>query len=94
MHANASLATNASVSEGPAFGTETDGPTAFRAKGLGVTKNLLTAIDFEIESARTLSRVWHAEPGGHVYLVRTLERISEHLKALHAIKAAINEADR
>jgi hypothetical protein len=93
MHANASGSTNAFAAKGRPFGKETDSPTALMAESLGITKGFLKAIDFEITAARCLSGVWQAEPEGPVYLVRTLERISEHLKALQAIQAAIFEAE-
>jgi hypothetical protein len=51
----------------------------------------VTAIDFEVESARSLYGRWNAEPKSDVYLLRTLERISEHLRALHAIQADLND---
>jgi hypothetical protein len=93
MHANAAGSTNAFAAKGRPFGRETDSPTALIAESLGVTKSFLKAIDFEITAARSLGDVWQAEPEGHVYLVRTLERISEHLKALQAVQAAIFEAE-
>jgi hypothetical protein len=92
MHRNASGSTNAFAAKGRPFGKETDSPTGLIAESLGVTKGFLKAIDFEITAARSLSGVWQEEPEGHVYLVRTLERMSEHLKALQAIQAAIFEA--
>ena len=53
----------------------------------------VTAIDFEVASAQCLYGVWQAHRQGDVYLMRSLERISEHMKALHAIQATLNESE-
>ncbi|MGD0629351.1 MAG: hypothetical protein ABR987_08355 [Terracidiphilus sp.] len=92
MHTDTSGPANAFAAKGRPFGKETDSPSALIAESLGVTTGFLKAIDFEITAARNLSGVWQAEPEGHVYMVRTLERMSEHLRALQAIQAAIFEA--
>jgi hypothetical protein len=92
MHASNSESTNAYATKGSAFGNETDSLSASDAKSLKVVTGILTAIDFEIAAARSLSRVWHAEPGGHVYMVRTLERIAEHTTALRVIQAGLKSA--
>jgi len=52
----------------------------------------VTAIDFEVASAQCLYGVWQSHRQGDVYLKRTLERISEHMKALHAIEATLSES--
>ena len=49
----------------------------------------VTAIDFEVAAARCLYGVWHEQRHGDVYLIRTVERIAEHLKALQAIQAKL-----
>jgi hypothetical protein len=51
----------------------------------------VTAIDFEVEAARSLYGAWHAQHQGEIYLIRTLDRISEHLRALQAIQAELGE---
>jgi hypothetical protein len=50
----------------------------------------VTAIDFEVEAARCLYGSWQAQRQGDVFLIRTLDRISEHLKALQAIQASLS----
>jgi hypothetical protein len=52
----------------------------------------VTAIDFEVAAASSLYGVWHAQHQGEMYLIRTLERISEHLRALQAIQAEFSES--
>jgi hypothetical protein len=52
----------------------------------------VTAIDFEVASAQCLYGVWQSHRQGDVYLIRTLERISEHMKALHAIHETLGES--
>ena len=72
---------SASVSEGPRL-----------AQGfLNAIDFEVTAIDFEVEAARSLYGVWHAQHQGEIYLIRTLDRISEHLRALQAIQAEVGE---
>jgi hypothetical protein len=92
MHASDSESTDAYAMKGSAFGNEMDGLSASDAKSLSVVTGLLTAIDFEIAAARSLSGAWHAEPGGHVYMVRTLERIAAHTTALRVIQAGLKSA--
>jgi hypothetical protein len=43
-----------------------------------------TSIDFEVASALSLCVGWHAEQRGEVYMIRTLQRIADHMKALQA----------
>ncbi len=63
------------------------------AKGLLAAIDFeVTAIDFEVASAQCLYGVWQSHRQGDVYLIRTLERISEHMKALHAIQATLSES--
>ena len=56
MHASNSESTNAYATKGSAFGNETDSLSASDAKSLKVVTGILTAIDFEIAAARSLSR--------------------------------------
>jgi hypothetical protein len=65
-----------------------------RAKGLLEAIDFeVTAIDFEVASAQCLYGVWQSHRQGDVYLIRTLDRISEHMKALHAIQAKLSEPE-
>jgi hypothetical protein len=80
------------VREAPALAKETNGPSTSSAEGLSLAKGFLTAIDFEIAAAQSLCGPWHAEQHGNVYLNRSLERISEHMKALKAIHATLNKS--
>ena len=57
-----------------------------------LAKDFLTAIDFEVEAALSLCGGWHADWKGDIYLVRTLERISDHLRALKAVQATVNQS--
>jgi hypothetical protein len=67
--------------------------SARRAKGLLEAIDFeVTAIDFEVASAQCLYGVWQSHRQGDVYLIRTLDRISEHMKALHAIQATLSES--
>jgi len=68
------------------------------SEGLPLAQGLLnaiefevTAIDFEVEAARSLYGVWHAQHQGEIYLIRTLDRISEHLRALQAIQTEVGD---
>jgi hypothetical protein len=66
--------------------------SARRAQGLLAAIDFeVTAIDFEVASAQCLYGVWQSHRQGDVYLIRTLNRISEHMKALHAIQATLSE---
>ena len=51
----------------------------------------VTSIDFEVASALSLCVGWHAEQRGDIYMIRTLQRIAEHMKALQAVQASINQ---
>lgn len=51
----------------------------------------VTAIDFEVASALSLCVGWHEQQNGDIYLIRTLQRIAEHMKALQAIQATLNQ---
>jgi hypothetical protein len=67
--------------------------SARRAKGLLEAIDFeVTAIDFEVASAQCLYGVWQSHRQGDVYLIRTLDRISAHMKALHAIQATLSES--
>jgi len=52
----------------------------------------VTAIDFEVAAALSLYGGWDAQHKGEVYLLRTLERIAEHMKALLEIQATLNQS--
>jgi len=78
-----------SLCEAPALDEETDGLSGTSAESLRLAKGFMTAIDFEVAAAHCLSLTWHAERYGDVYLNRSLERISEHMKALKVIHAAL-----
>ena len=100
MSAHASMLPNAYtgpefvpfVCEDPALANETGFPPESSAESLRLEKGFLTAIDFEVAAAVSLCAAWHADWRGDVYLIRTLERISEHLKALKAIRATVNQS--
>jgi len=51
----------------------------------------VTAIDFEVASALSLCAGWHAQQQGDVYLIRSLQRIAEHMKALQAIQETLSQ---
>lgn len=51
----------------------------------------VTAIDFEVASALSLCAGWHAQQDGDVYLIRTLQRIAEHMKALQSIQESLSQ---
>jgi hypothetical protein len=51
----------------------------------------VTAIDFEVASALSLCVGWHDQQDGDIYLIRTLQRIAENMKALQAIQATLNQ---
>jgi hypothetical protein len=80
------------VREAPVLPKETTGLSASSAESLRLATGFLTAIDFEIAAAQSLSGSWHAEQHGHVYLNRSLERISEHMKALRALHGTLNKS--
>jgi hypothetical protein len=73
------------VREAPALAKETNGLSASGAESLRLASGFLTAIDFEVAAAQSLCGPWHAEQRGEVYMNRSLDRISEHMKALKAI---------
>jgi hypothetical protein len=87
------------VREAAPLAKESDNHSALGAESLRRAKALLTAIDFEVTSidfevaaALSLCGAWHAEQQGDVYLVRTLHRIAEHMKALQGIQATLNHS--
>ncbi len=98
MFAHASILTNAYA--GPEFGPldrqalasadESDTPSASAAENLRLANNSLTVIDFEVSAALSLCGGWHADWKADIYLVRTLERIAEHLKALKEMQAVVS----
>lgn len=51
----------------------------------------VTAIDFEVSSALSLCVGWHDRQDGDIYLIRTLQRISEHMKALQAVQESLGQ---
>lgn len=81
------------VREAPALVKETESLSRSGAEGHGLAEGFLTAIDFEVAAALCLYRGWHAERKGDVYLIRTLERISEHLKAMKALEPTLNPSE-
>lgn len=78
--------------ETPALGEESGSQPAPSADNLMLTRGFLTAIDFEVSAALSLCGGWHADWKSDVYLVRTLERIADHLKALKAIQAVADQS--
>ncbi len=100
MFAHASILTNAYAGpefapferESPVLAEESDSLSESNAESLRLTQGFLTAIDFEVEAALSLRSGWHADWKADIYLVRTLERIADHLKALKAMQATANEA--
>lgn len=77
---------------------ERDGPQVSGAETLKLARGFLeaidfevTAIDFEVAAALCLSGSRQAQHEGEVYLVRTLERIAEHMKSLQAIQTSLNQ---
>jgi hypothetical protein len=51
----------------------------------------VNAIDFEVASALSLCVGWHDRQDGDIYLIRTLQRIAEHMKALQAIQESLSQ---
>jgi hypothetical protein len=85
------------VREAAPLAKESDSHSASGSESLRRAKAFLTAIDFEVTSidfevaaALSLCGGWHAEQQGDVYLIRTLQRIAEHMKALQGIQATLN----
>jgi len=76
----------------PVLAEESDSLSESNAENLRLAKGFLTAIDFEVSAALSLCGGWHADWKGDIYLVRTLERISDHLKALKAIQTTVNQS--
>jgi hypothetical protein len=79
-------------------GKESDSPSTSSAESLRRAKALLaaidfevTSIDFEVTSALSLCVAWHDRKDGDIYLIRTLQRIAEHMKSLHAAQATLNQ---
>lgn len=67
--------------------------SARRAKAFLTAIDLeVTSIDFEVAAALSLCGGWHAQQQGDVYMIRTLQRIAEHMKALQAIRATLNQS--
>ena len=79
------------IRDAAASGKESDGPSASSAESLRRAKALLAAIDFEVTSALSLCVAWHDRKDGDIYLIRTLQRIAEHMKSLHAAQATLNQ---
>ncbi len=73
--------------EAPVWAEESDGQSLSSAENVRLAKGFITAIDFEVVAALSLCGGWHADWKDDIYLVRTLERIAGHLKALKAIQA-------
>lgn len=78
--------------ESPVSAEESDSLSESSAESLRLAKGFLTAIDFEVAAALSLCGSWHADWKADVYLIRTLERIADHLKALKATQATADEA--
>jgi hypothetical protein len=77
---------------------ESESQSAAVAEGQRRAKALLsaidfevTSIDFEVASALSLCVGWHDQQHGDIYLIRTLQRIAEHMKALQTIQATLNQ---
>jgi hypothetical protein len=86
------------VRETAPLAKESDSQSALGAESLRRAKALMTAIDFEVSSidfevasALSLCAGWHAEQRGDIYMIRTLQRIAEHMKALQAVQASISQ---
>jgi hypothetical protein len=87
------------VCEAPALAKETDRVSVSSAENAKLAKGFLsaidlevTAIDFEVASALSLCVGWKAQNLSDVYLIRTLQRIAEHMKALQVIQATLNQS--
>jgi hypothetical protein len=100
VFAHASILTNAYAgsefaqfeAETAALAEESHSQSASSAESLRLAKSALTAIDFEVAAALSLRGGWHADWKADIYLVRTLERIAEHLGALKAIQATVDQS--
>ena len=100
MFAHAAILTNAYA--GPEFepfecetdvlAEESDSQSESSAESLRLAKGFLTAIDFEVAAALSLCGGWHTDWKADIYLIRTLERIADHLKALKAIQAMADQS--
>jgi len=69
-----------------------DSQSESSAENLKLANSALTVIDFEVAAALSLCSGWNADWKADVYLVRTLERISGHLKALKAAQGAADQS--
>jgi hypothetical protein len=78
--------------ETAALAGEPESQSALSAESLRFAQGTLTAIDFEVAAALSLCGGWHADWKADVYLVRTLERIADHLKALKATQATAGQS--
>lgn len=73
--------------ETPVSAEEPESRSVSGAESVKLANGFITAIDFEVVAALSLCGGWHADWKDDIYLVRTLERIAGHLKALKAIQA-------
>ncbi len=100
MFANAAILTKAYAGpefvplecETPVLAEESDSQSEASAESLRLAKSFITAIDFEVAAALSLCNAWRADWKDDLYLVRTLERIADHLKALKAIQATVDQS--
>ncbi len=69
-----------------------EGQSEAGAENLKLANGALTVIDFEVAAALSLCGSWNADWKADVYLVRTLERISGHLKALKAAQTTASQS--
>jgi hypothetical protein len=72
-----------------AEGSDTE--SVSNAESLKLAKGFLTAIDFEVTAAFSLCGSWQADRKSEVFLLRTLGRIADHLKALKAAQATVDQ---
>jgi hypothetical protein len=86
------------IRDAAALGKESESPSASSVESLRRAKALMAAIDlevssidFEVTSALSLCVAWHDRQDGNIYLIRTLQRIAEHMKSLHAVQATLNQ---
>ncbi len=79
------------VREAPTLSKEPEYLPESIADNAGPAEDILQAIDFEVAAALCIYGSENGGRRGGVYLVRALERISEHVKALKALQGPSDE---
>jgi hypothetical protein len=78
--------------ETPVSAEEPESRSVSGAESVKLANGFITAIDFEVAAALSLCGGWHDDWKSDVYLVRSLQRIADHLKALKAIQTTAGQS--